>query len=116
MNADVLTTRVADGIAVITLGSAKRIYSDEEMGDALTAALDGFAGDANVRVVVVTGGAPGYSSLFHRCAYPLRAYFNPDANRYRYKLDGLDRDWIEVGSDRRVASYTTLPAGKTSFT
>jgi enoyl-CoA hydratase len=60
MNADVLTTRVADGIAVITLGSEKRIYLDEEMGDALTEALDGFAGDANVRVVVVTGGAPGY--------------------------------------------------------
>src|SRR5438045_9621926 len=57
MNADVLTTRVADGIAVITLRSARRIYY---MGDALTAALDGFAGDANVRVVVVTGGAPGY--------------------------------------------------------
>src|SRR6266568_1500410 len=60
MNADVLTTRVADGTAVITLGSARRIYFDEEMGDALTEALDGFAGDANVRVVVVTGGAPGY--------------------------------------------------------
>src|SRR6202035_386341 len=60
MNADVLTTTVADGIAVITLGSARRIYFDEEMGDALTEALDGFAGDANVRVVVVTGGAPGY--------------------------------------------------------
>src|ERR1700686_3953089 len=60
MNADVLTTRVADGIAVITMGSATRIYFDAEMGDALTEALDGFAGDANVRVVVVTGGAPGY--------------------------------------------------------
>jgi signal transduction histidine kinase/ligand-binding sensor domain-containing protein len=42
-------------------------------------------------------------------------YFNPDANRYRYKLDSLDRDWVEVGSDRRVASYTTLPAGKYTF-
>src|SRR5690349_13229549 len=60
MNADVLTTRVADGIAVITLGSTRRIYFDEEMGEALTEALDGFAGDPNVRVVVVTGGAPGY--------------------------------------------------------
>jgi enoyl-CoA hydratase len=39
MNADVLKTRVADGIAVITLGSAKRIYFDAEMGDALTEAL-----------------------------------------------------------------------------
>jgi hypothetical protein len=44
MNADVLTTKVADGIAVITLGSATRIYFDAEMGDALTEALDGFAG------------------------------------------------------------------------
>jgi enoyl-CoA hydratase/carnithine racemase len=60
MNADVLTTKVADGIAVITLGSARRIYFDEEVGDALTEALEGFAGDTNVRVVVVTGGAPGY--------------------------------------------------------
>ena len=42
-------------------------------------------------------------------------YFNPDANRYRYKLDRLDRDWIEVGSDRRIASYTTLPAGHYTF-
>src|ERR1700736_4156532 len=60
MDADVLTTRAADGIAVIALGSAKRIYFDAEMGDALTQALDGFAGDPNVRVVIVTGGAPGY--------------------------------------------------------
>src|SRR6202041_256864 len=60
MNPDVLTTRAADGIAVITLGSAKRIYFDAEMGDALTEALDGFAGDPNFRVVIVTGGAPGY--------------------------------------------------------
>src|SRR5260370_42595149 len=60
VNADVMRTRVADGIAVITLGSARRIYFDGEMGDALTEALDQFAGDANVRVVVVTGGAPGY--------------------------------------------------------
>jgi signal transduction histidine kinase/ligand-binding sensor domain-containing protein len=42
-------------------------------------------------------------------------YFNPDANRYRYKLDGLEQNWIEVGSDRRVATYTTLPAGKYTF-
>ncbi len=60
MNADILTTKVADGVAVITLGSAKRIYFDAEMGDALTEALEKFAGDPSVRVVVVTGGAPGY--------------------------------------------------------
>jgi enoyl-CoA hydratase/carnithine racemase len=45
---------------IITLGSPKRIYFDAEMGDALTAALDGYAGDSNIRAVVLTGGAPGY--------------------------------------------------------
>ena len=58
MNADVLTTIVADGIAVVTLGSAKRIYFNAEMGDVLTEALEGFAGDPAVRVVIITGGAP----------------------------------------------------------
>jgi enoyl-CoA hydratase/carnithine racemase len=42
MNADVLATRVDDGIAVITLGRARRIYFDEEMRDALTEVLDEF--------------------------------------------------------------------------
>ena len=60
MNADVLTTRVEAGIAVITLGSPKRIYFDAETGDGLTEALDLFAGDPKVRVVVITGGAPCY--------------------------------------------------------
>ena len=60
MNADVLTTTVADGIAVITLGSAKRIYFCEEMGDSITSALEDLAGNPAIRVVVVTGGAPGY--------------------------------------------------------
>jgi len=60
LNADILTASVTDGIAVVRLGNARRIYFDDEMGEALTEALEGFAGDPNVRVVVMTGGAPGY--------------------------------------------------------
>jgi len=60
MNADVLATKVTEGIAVITLGSAKRMYFDAEMGDSLTESLQEFAGDPNIRVVIVTGGTPGY--------------------------------------------------------
>jgi signal transduction histidine kinase/ligand-binding sensor domain-containing protein len=48
-------------------------------------------------------------------AFAALTYFNPHANRYRYKLEGLEHNWIEVGSDRRVATYTTLPAGKYTF-
>ncbi len=43
------------------------------------------------------------------------SYFNPPANRYRYKLEGLDEGWNEVGSDQRIAAYTTLPAGRYTF-
>ena len=42
-------------------------------------------------------------------------YFSPESNRYRYKLEGLDRHWYEVGSDNRRATYTTLPAGSYTF-
>jgi PAS domain S-box-containing protein len=43
------------------------------------------------------------------------SYFNPETNRYRYKLDGLDRQWHEVGSDQRLVTYTTLPARRYTF-
>lgn len=59
-NSEVLSTRISDGIAVVTLGSEKRIFFDPEMSDALFEALTQFAADDAVRVVIVTGGAPGY--------------------------------------------------------
>ena len=43
------------------------------------------------------------------------SFRSPSSNRYRYRLEGLDSDWHEVGSDRRIASYTTLPAGTYTF-
>jgi len=43
------------------------------------------------------------------------SYFNPPTNRYRYKLDGLDHQWHEVGSNQRLVTYTTLPAGRYAF-
>jgi ligand-binding sensor domain-containing protein/signal transduction histidine kinase len=42
-------------------------------------------------------------------------YASPVTNRYRYRLEGLESDWNEVGSDRRHATYTTLPAGTYTF-
>src|SRR6267143_2934794 len=106
MDADVLTTRVADGIAVITLGSTRRIYFDEEMGDALTAALDGFAGDANVRVVVVTGCAPGYF---------IRHYSIAALIRLAESLLASGREWPENATynggflDKAIALCESMP-------
>jgi signal transduction histidine kinase/ligand-binding sensor domain-containing protein len=43
------------------------------------------------------------------------SFRSPGTNRYRYQLTGLDSMWHEVASDRRVASYTTLPPGRYEF-
>ena len=43
------------------------------------------------------------------------SYFNTPTNRYRYMLEGLERRWNDVGSDQRVATYTTLGAGNYTF-
>ena len=60
MKTDILTTEVIDKTAVVTLGSPKKLYFDMAMGDVLTEELQAFAGDPGVRVVVITGGTPGY--------------------------------------------------------
>jgi PAS domain S-box-containing protein len=48
-------------------------------------------------------------------AFSALSYFSPRTNRYRYKLEGLDETWHEVGSDERLATYTTLPTGVYTF-
>ncbi|HEY5809657.1 MAG TPA: two-component regulator propeller domain-containing protein, partial [Povalibacter sp.] len=39
------------------------------------------------------------------------SYTNPASSRYRFRLTGLEEEWHSVGSDRRVASYNSLPPG-----
>jgi PAS domain S-box-containing protein len=48
-------------------------------------------------------------------AFSALSYLSPGTNRYRYKLEGLDETWHEVGSDERLATYTTLPASLYTF-
>ncbi|HVW68418.1 MAG TPA: two-component regulator propeller domain-containing protein [Steroidobacteraceae bacterium] len=38
-------------------------------------------------------------------------YSAPERNRYEYRLDGFDPDWIETEPSRRVAAYTNLAPG-----
>ena len=42
------------------------------------------------------------------------SYTNPDGNRYRYRLDGLNTEWNESGSDQRVITYS-LASGEYIF-
>lgn len=55
---------------------------------------------------------PGTGSVaFHYTALALGA---PGRVRFRYRLEGLDRDWVEA-RERRVAYYSHLPPGPYRF-
>ena len=46
--------------------------------------------------------------------YTALSFINPERIRFKYKLDGLDQDWIDAGS-RRTAYYSHVPPGDYSF-
>lgn len=55
---------------------------------------------------------PGHKRFeFH---YTALSFFSPEKVRFRYRLEGFDRDWIDAGS-RRVAYYMNIPAGSYRF-
>lgn len=42
-------------------------------------------------------------------------YAAPASNRYAYRLEGFDEDWVETDAGKRFASYTNLDPGKYVF-
>jgi len=46
--------------------------------------------------------------------YAGMSYVAPAAVRYRYRIEGFDRDWVDAGASR-IAYYTNLPAGEYTF-
>lgn len=55
---------------------------------------------------------PGIRKLeFHYTALSFR---NPLAVRFRYRLEGFERGWVNAGT-RRIAYYTNLPPGRYRF-
>lgn len=43
------------------------------------------------------------------------SYFEPQENLFRYKLEGLDEEWVTVQSDQRYTTYTNLKPGDYRF-
>mgnify|MGYP006179687543 CR=1 FL=1 len=41
-------------------------------------------------------------------------YKDPEKNRYRYRLEGFNPDWVEAGT-QHTANYTRLPPGNYVF-
>jgi len=42
-------------------------------------------------------------------------YFLPEKIRYQYKMEGVDKNWVEVPASRRFANYTNLTGGEYTF-
>ncbi len=55
-----------------------------------------------------------HSQNFFSFEFSLLDFTAPEKNRYRYMLEGFDRDWVPAGS-RRYASYTNLGGGEYVF-
>ncbi len=55
---------------------------------------------------------PGQAQL--EIEYAGLSFIKPEHVRFRYRLEGLDKDWIEAGN-RRVAYFSHLPAGNYTF-
>ncbi len=46
--------------------------------------------------------------------YTALSFTTPDRVRFRYRLEGYNRDWVDAGT-RRTAFYTNVPPGKYRF-
>ncbi|GAK60634.1 hypothetical protein U27_00531 [Candidatus Vecturithrix granuli] len=55
-----------------------------------------------------------YRDKFFAFEFAALDYTNTEKNRYAYKMEGFDHDWIAAGQ-RRYASYTNLDAGQYIF-
>lgn len=47
--------------------------------------------------------------------FSLLNYINPMLNKYEFKLEGFDNNWIQTDADRHFAYYNNLPSGKYTF-
>lgn len=61
---------------------------------------------ADGQPLVLAPGERGFSLSFASLDYS-----QPGRNRYRYRLDGLDRHWVDAGVLMRTAAYTNLSPG-----
>lgn len=52
--------------------------------------------------------------IYFEISYSGLSFINPELVKFKYRLEGLDADWIDAAT-RRVAYYSHLPAGKYRF-
>jgi diguanylate cyclase (GGDEF)-like protein len=83
-----------------------RIVATEIRAGGLPVPAGRFNDAGSAEPVVLTPGADSIVVEFSALDYT-----SPERNRYAYRLEGYDRDWIQADATRRVAAYTNLPPG-----
>jgi signal transduction histidine kinase/ligand-binding sensor domain-containing protein len=73
-----------------------------------SAAIDNVAQPLTGKITV----RPGKDNLEIRYTAP--SLINSDRIHFRYRLEGLDREWVQAGT-RRIAYYAHVPAGHYTF-
>lgn len=66
----------------------------------------------NLDVLPGQGVRPSTSRITFRYASP--NFVDPDKTRFRYKLEGFDKTWVDAGASRTV-EYTNIPPGNYTF-
>jgi hypothetical protein len=56
--------------------------------------------------------SPGKGQLEFQ--YTAVSFIAPQRIRFKYRLEGFDKDWVDAGT-RRIAYYTNIPPGKYRF-
>jgi ligand-binding sensor domain-containing protein/signal transduction histidine kinase len=91
--------------------SAPPVVIEEVIADnnVMTDKRSGDRGSENLASLVIP---PGRGDLqFH---YTALSFTAPEKNQFKYKLDGVDADWVHAGT-RRVAYYNNLSPGTYHF-
>ncbi len=90
---------VSTNIPRIVITNFKVYNKDKDFGKALSELSD-----------VKLSYRDNYISIY----FAALDYANPSRNKFKYKLEGFDKDWIESGN-QQFASYTNLSGGVYTF-
>ena len=82
------------------------VVSDVRVGGSLVPGSR-FNGAGSTQPLVLTPEADSLAVEFSALDFTA-----PERNRYAYRLDGFDRDWVGTDATRRLAAYTNLPPGR----
>lgn len=72
--------------------------------------FDSLIKDANEKKEIILNHSQNYFSF----EFSSLSYLNPAKNKYAYKLEGFDKDWVYSGS-RHYVGYTNIDPGRYTF-